>query len=220
MRLLVVDDHEIVREGLRSALSADPDTEIVGETGSGEEALRLMRRTLPDVLLTDFRLPDMCGDVLCRRVVADFPQTSVVVLTTYLSEEIVRQVIDAGARGFVTKASGLGELRKVLAGARSAHSPLADRCSSALVERLHRATAERKVAGVGLLTPQQERVLELTVQGFTYAQIGERLFISESTVRFHIQRLKERLGASNKAELIAVAIRSALIAPGGDGVPA
>ena len=214
MRLLIVDDHEIVREGLRAALDAGPDVQIVGEAGTGAEALRMLRRTLPDVLLTDFRLPDMSGDVLCRKTVADFPATRVVILTTYLSEEIVRQAVDAGAHGFVTKAAGLGELRSVLAGVGAARSMLADRCSEAVVKRLHGAAPDHAAA----LTPRQERILELLVEGLTYAEIGKRLFITESTVRFHIQRLKQRLGVANKAELIAVAIRSALIAPGQDAV--
>jgi DNA-binding NarL/FixJ family response regulator len=215
MRLVVVDDHEIVREGLRATLSRDGDVEIVGDAASATEALRVLRQTLPDVVLVDFRLPGMSGDELCRRIQADFPSTAVVVLTTYLSEEIVRQVASAGAHGFVTKAAGLSALRAALRSAAASEPSMLTQCPAAAVVRsMHACTTSGAESSVGL-TPQQERVLELTVDGFTYMQIAERLFISESTVRFHIQRLKERLGAKSKAELIAKAIRGALVSPDG-----
>lgn len=215
MRICVVDDHEIVREGLRQALPNDPRIEVVGEAASGAEALHQARRTLPDVMLVDFRLGDMTGDELCRRIRKDFPSTQVVMLTTYLSEDVVRRCIDAGAAGFVTKASGLDELRAVLAkldeqpGASFSGGP------SAVVQRLYETDAKR--APRRSLTPQQERVLELAAHGFTYSEISARLHISESTVRFHIQSLKERLGVRTKTELIATAIRCALISPDSEG---
>ena len=186
----------------------------MGEAATGAEALRMLRRTLPDVLLTDFRLPDMSGDVLCRKTVADFPATRVVILTTYLSEEIVRQAVDAGAHGFVTKAAGLGELRSVLAGVGAARSMLADRCSEAgrQAPARRRARPSRRAHAETGADPRAAR------GGADDAEIGERLFITESNRRFHIQRLKQRLGVANKAELIAVAIRSALIAPAQDAI--
>jgi DNA-binding NarL/FixJ family response regulator len=213
MRICVVDDHEIVREGLRRALPNDPEVEVVGEAASGAEALREARRTLPDVMLVDFRLPDMTGDELCRRIRAGFPSTKVVMLTTYLSEDVVRRSLEAGASGFVTKASGLDELRDVLAKLGD-DAPVFTGGASAIVQRLHEANAER--APRRPLTPQQERVLELAAHGLTYSEISSRLHISESTVRFHVQSLKERLGVRTKTELIAVAIRAALISPDTD----
>lgn len=212
MRICIVDDHEIVREGLRRALPNDPDIEIVGEGASGADALREARRTLPDVMLVDFRLPDMTGDDLCREVRKRFPSTRVVMLTTYLNEEVVQRSIDAGAAGFVTKAAGLDELREVLSRVREGSGAIEGGASS-IVQRLHASDAER--APKRPLTPQQERVLELAARGLTYSEIGARLHISESTVRFHVQSLKERLEVRTKAELIAIAIRSALIAPDG-----
>jgi DNA-binding NarL/FixJ family response regulator len=213
MRICVVDDHEIVREGLRRALPNDPEVEVVGEAASGVEALREARRTLPDVMLVDFRLPDMTGDELCRRIRSGFPSTKVVMLTTYLSEDVVRRSLDAGASGFVTKASGLDELRDVLAKLDDDEPAFAGG-AAAIVQRLHETSAER--APRRPLTPQQERVLELAAHGLTYSEISSRLHISESTVRFHVQSLKERLGVRTKTELIAVAIRAALISPDTD----
>lgn len=220
MRVCVVDDHEIVREGLRTVLPNDPDVEIVAEAASAGEALQALRRHLPDVLVTDYRLPDMTGAELCARVRDDFPSTAVVVLTTYLSEDVVQRCTDAGAAGFVTKAAGLGELRRVLRLAASGDrsSEMATGGTSALVKRLHDASSKGVPGARRALTPQQERVLELAARGMTYGEISRELHVSESTVRFHIQGLKDRLGVRTKAELIATAVRSALIAPGVDAV--
>jgi DNA-binding NarL/FixJ family response regulator len=134
-------------------------------------------------------------------------------LTTYLSEDVVRRSLDAGAAGFVTKASGLDELRDVLAKLGD-EAPVFAGGASAIVQRLHEASAEHLPKRP--LTPQQERVLELAAHGLTYNEISGRLHISESTVRFHIQSLKERLEVRTKTELIAVAIRAALISPDTD----
>jgi DNA-binding NarL/FixJ family response regulator len=210
LRVCIVDDHEIVRSGLRFSLGESGRTEIVGEAGSGREALPVMRRTLPDVLITDFRLPDMAGDELCRQVREAFPSTSVVFLTTYLNEDTVRRAIEAGASAFVTKAAGLGELERALAKVEEEPCAPLREGPSEVVRRLHGTSFEENPTR---LTPQQERVLELTAAGRTYAQISSSLHISESTVRFHIQRLKQKLEVASNAELIVEAIRLALIIP-------
>jgi DNA-binding NarL/FixJ family response regulator len=214
-RILIVDDHEIVREGLRSALAADGTLEVVGEAATGADALQLARRKLPDVVLVDLRLPDMTGEVLCRRLSDGFPTIAVIVLTTYLSEETVRGALQAGAVGYVTKASGLAELRAAIERALAGDAETAAQ-GPQIVQRLHELVAGREM----MLTPQQERVLELAAQGLTSAEIGERLFVSESTVRFHIQKLKARLGGRTRAELVAKAIRIGLIAPADEDVAA
>lgn len=214
MRICVVDDHEIVREGLRTVLSSSRDIEFVADADTAAAALTAVRRTVPDVVLTDFRLPDMPGDELCRRIRELSPSTAVVILTTYLSQNIVQRSIDAGAAGFVTKASGLDELRRVLVRIRAEGPTPMRNAPSTVVQLLHQA-ADRDDTHRAL-TPQQERVLELAASGLTYREIGRQLYVSESTVRFHIQSLKERLGVKTKTELIALAIREALIAPGVD----
>jgi DNA-binding NarL/FixJ family response regulator len=214
-RILIVDDHEIVREGLRSALSSDEALEVVGEAATGAEALQVARRTLPDVALVDLRLPDITGEELCRRLSERFPGTALIVLTTYLSEETVRGALQAGAVGYVTKASGLTELRAAIARAVAGDEAVASD-GPQIVQRLHDVVAARM--GETTLTPQQERVLELAAQGLTSTEIGERLFIAESTVRFHIQKLKAKLSARTKTELVAKAIRFGVIAPADEDV--
>ena len=179
MRIMIVDDHEIVRAGVRASLSRDPRMEVVAEAGTGREALRWVRRTLPDIALVDLRLPDMRGEDLVRELVRDFPSTSVIVLSTYLSEETVRGALQAGAAAYVTKAAGLGELvaaiERVMDGERSPGAFGGPQ----IVKQLHELVTDR-MAGA-MPTPQQERVLELAAQGFTNLEIGDRLFISEST---------------------------------------
>lgn len=211
MRVMVVDDHDIVREGIRSSLSRDPRIEIVGEAATGKDALRRVRQCLPDVALIDLRLPDMRGEDLCREIARDFPSTKVIIFTTYLSEETVRGALEAGATDYVTKAAGIGRLTEAIERVIDGAGPRSTLEGPMIVKQLHALVTER-MDGV-TPTPQQERVLELAAQGFTNNEIGDRLFICESTVRFHIQKLKGQFSARTKTELIAKAIRSGFIAP-------
>ncbi|HEY6779721.1 MAG TPA: response regulator transcription factor, partial [Thermoleophilaceae bacterium] len=137
MRIMIVDDHEIVREGVRATLTADPRIDVVATAASGREALRRARQTLPDIALVDLRLPDMRGEELTRELTRDFPSTAVIILTTYLSEETVRGALEAGASAYVTKAAGLPELRnaieRVMRGDRAASAA----SGSQIVEQLH-----------------------------------------------------------------------------------
>lgn len=210
-RLLIVDDHEVVREGVAAALAADEQLEIVGTVASGKAAIERARQTLPDIVLVDLRLPDMRGEDLTQELRARFPSTSVIVLTTYLSEGTVRAALDAGASAYVTKAAGLGELRAAIDRVLSDPKPVDGLAAPQIVNQLHSLVAARIDEAVP--TPRQEDVLELAAEGLTNREIGERLFISESTVRFHVQKLKEKFSARTKTELIAKAIRSGLIAP-------
>jgi DNA-binding NarL/FixJ family response regulator len=213
-RVMIVDDHEIVREGVRASLSRDPGIEVVAEAANGAEALRWVRRTLPDVALVDPRLPDMHGEDLTRELARDFPDTAVIILSTYLSEETVRGALEAGAAAYVTKAAGLPELLAAIERVVSSDAPPSVSAGPQIVKQLH-ALVNDRMSGT-TPTPQQERVLELAAQGFTNHEIGDRLFISESTVRFHVQKLKTKFAARTKTELIAKAIRTGFIAPAGE----
>jgi DNA-binding NarL/FixJ family response regulator len=216
VRILIVDDHEIVREGLRLALAADDRYEIVGTAHDGQSALDVARRTLPDVALVDLRLPDTSGDELCRQLRERFPSTGVVILTAYLSEGTVRACLEAGALEYVTKAAGLPELRAALdrvARERAAPSATAPQIVA------HLDALVRRRAGYTRTTPRQEHVLELVAEGLNNVQIAERLFIAESTVRFHIQKLKTKLNARSKTELIAKALRTGVISPAAEAAP-
>jgi DNA-binding NarL/FixJ family response regulator len=186
----------------------------VGEAASGREALRRVRQTLPDIALVDLRLPDMRGEDLTRELRRDFPSTAVIILSTYLSEETVRGALQAGAAAYVTKAAGLPELLDAIERVQEGGKTEGPASGPRIVKQLHALVSERMAGATP--TPQRERVLELAAQGFTNHEIGERLFISESTVRFHVQKLKGKFEARTKTELIAKAIRTGFIAPAGE----
>ncbi|HVW48554.1 MAG TPA: response regulator transcription factor [Solirubrobacterales bacterium] len=217
-RLLIVDDHEVVRAGLESTLAADPRFEVVGTAGTGRAALERARQTLPDIALVDLRLPDMRGEDLTREICRRMPSTRVIIVTSYLGEGAVRAALDAGASGYVTKAAGLGELIATIEMVMAGDSAVEISAAPQIVKQLHKLVSDRAEATIP--TPRQESVLELAAQGLTNSEIGEKLFISESTVRFHVQKLKEKFSARTKTELIAKAIRAGFIAPAlEDGVP-
>jgi DNA-binding NarL/FixJ family response regulator len=211
---MIVDDHELVREGVRSALSRVAGIEVVAEASTGREALRRVRQTLPDIALVDLRWPDMRGEELTRELHRGFPGTAVIILSTYLSEETVRGALQAGAAAYVTKAAGLPELLAAIERVRQGRRVVGAASGPQIVKQLHQLVNERMSGTTP--TPQQERVLELAAEGFTNQEIGKRLFISESTVRFHVQKLKAKFEARTKTELIAKAIRTGFIAPAGE----
>ena len=217
-RLIVVDDHEVVLEGLVAVLSHEPGLELVGTASTGRDAVDLARRVRPDVAIIDLRLPDMTGNELCRELTQILPDISVVVLSSYLSEESVRNAISAGASSYVTKSAGIAELRAALArpapGEGSAGAPWT---VSQIVTRLETFVDERSDGDTP--TPQQARVLQLASEGLTYREVARRLVVSEATVRFHIQNLKLKFGASTKTDLIVQAIHRGLVTPPGPDGP-
>lgn len=211
-QVLVVDDHEVVRAGVTAALSRDERMTVVASAGDGREALALCCEHRPDVAVIDMRLPDMAGHELCRRMREQSPGTAVVVLSTYLSEEAVRDCVAAGAAAYVTKAAGLGELRTAIVDAHRRTDPDHRPCVSQIVGRLEQLVADRGDSEAP--TPAQSRVLALAAQGLTYGQIARDLRISESTVRFHIQKLKVKLGVRSRSELAVAAVRAGLVEEG------
>jgi DNA-binding NarL/FixJ family response regulator len=204
LTVLVVDDHEVVRAGIAAALADDSRFEVIAAVGSAADALGTVRRSRVDVALVDLRLPDACGTDLCRRLLHTVPVPRVILFSSYVSEDVVRSAREAGADAYVSKADGLAALREALERVADRASPLP------IVAQLHELVGARRTRG---LTSQHERMLELAAQGLTYHEIGARLFISESTVRFHMQKLKARFGARSKTDLVARALRSSAIAP-------
>lgn len=215
MRTLIVDDHDLVRHGVRAVLSSDPRIDVVADVATGGAAIHAARTLAPDLVLMDLRLPDMRGEDATREIVRLCPGTDVVIVSTYLSEDTVRTALEAGAIAYVTKSAGLTELRTVID--RILRGETYAVAGQQIVEHLYSLGPDVDRVAV---TPQQERVLELAARGCTYREVGERLFIAESTVRFHIQKLKAKFGARTKTELIATAIRTGILAPAAEaGVP-
>ncbi len=206
----IVDDHEVVREGLRGVLGAlaDSPVDVVAEVGSGAEALAVQAKQRPKLFLADFRLPDMTGDRLCHALVEARPGTMVVVVSTSSAEDVINRCLHAGAAGYVAKGAGLKELRAALSAVLEGQTGVVRRDS-------FEGTSERLSLGEGkrLLTQHQVRVLELVAEGMTYGQIARRLHISESTVRFHVNGIKDRVGVRTTPELIVAALREGFIDP-------
>jgi two-component system, NarL family, response regulator DevR len=207
--ILVVDDHEVVRSGLVAEIDREEGFSVVGVAGNGADAFEWAVEHRPDLVLMDWRLPDKTGVDVCRELREAAPDVRVVILTTYISEETVRQALAAGARGYVTKSAGLDALFDAMRDALSETSELGT--ASQVVEHLHEKLDSRMEAVA--LTPQQQKVLDLAAQGLTNQQIADRLFVSESTVRFHLKALRGKLEASSKAGLISKAVRLGLLPP-------
>jgi DNA-binding NarL/FixJ family response regulator len=216
MKLLIVDDHEVVRNGLISALATDERFEIVGAAANAAEALQLARRTVPDAAILDMYLPDVSGDELCSRLLALLPSLKVIVVSSYLTEEAVRRAANAGATAYVTKAAGLPELRATLDRVWEDRGRPIEESSVPQIVRYLETLVKDRSGDDRAPTPQQARVLELAAEGLTYEEIAQRLMISQSTVRFHIQKLKVKFGTNSKTDLIVQAIRQGLIAPPGN----
>lgn len=207
MRLVVVDDHEVVREGLVTAL-ADVETEVVGSAASGHEAIELTGRTACDTAIVDLRLPDMSGAELVSRLRESHPDMLIVVLSTYLSPHVVQACLDAGADTYVTKAAGIRELRRAVRTLTAEDRPRPD-----AEEIVARMTSFSPPPTGARLTPQQTKVLREAAGGLTNREIARKLFLSESTVRFHVQNLKTVLDARTRAQLTVKAAQLGLIQP-------
>jgi len=207
--VLVVDDHEVVRSGLVAAIDGSELFSVAGVATNGSEAFSWAVAHRPDLVLMDWRLPDKTGVQVCRELHQAVPEVRVVILTTYISEETVREALAAGARGYVTKSAGLDVLFDAMRDALNDSSQLGT--ATQVVRHLHEMLDSRMQTVS--LTPQQQNVLDLVAQGLTNQQMADRLFLSESTVRFHLKALRSKLDAASKAGLIAKAVRLGLLAP-------
>jgi DNA-binding NarL/FixJ family response regulator len=205
LRIVLVDDHQLIREGLRRAFDRAGDIDVVGEAGSVAEAVEALERLHPDVLVTDVRLPDGDGIALTTKARAHNPSMGIVVLTMYAGDEQVFAALDAGASGFVGKDAPAEE---VVAAAR--HAAANPRAFTA--RDLAGAMQRRMTAPAGpRLSPREKEVLDLLVDGLAIAQIARRLFISESTAKTHVANIYEKLGAGNRAQAVMAAVRLGLV---------
>jgi two-component system NarL family response regulator len=201
IRILVVDDHHIVRQGLVALLSTVPDFEVVAEAGDGTEAVDLHRKLRPDITIMDLRLPRMSGVDAIIAIRAESSQARFIVLTTFDGDEDIYRALQAGAKGYLLKGMNADELTDAI---RSVHSGRT-RIPSVIAERL----AER-VSGTELTTREIE-VLRLIVQGFSNKEIGNQLHISEATVKTHINNLLSKLGVSDRTQAATTALQRGLV---------
>ena len=211
IRIAIVDDHDLVREGIRAILEQDPSFEVVGETGDGQEAIRMANRLRPDVLLMDVHLPGGIGGLeATETIVADCPEVKVIILTQYENREYIRRAIRIGARGYLLKRGVAAQLKEaiktVYAGQRYLHPAVADELVDLLTtgKSLEEDDYDR-------LTPREKQVLKLLAEGKTSRDISKYLTISLKTAMTHRANVMAKLNAHSRAELIRYAIRKAII---------
>lgn len=214
IRILIVDDHTLVRDGIRALLELVADIEVVGEAANGKEALEKVEQLLPDVVLMDLAMPIMGGLEATRRIRKQFPQTKVLALTQYDDSDYVIPVIEAGARGFVTKMAAFSELASAIQAVYRGESFLSPSAAAALVQEYQqKANVEGEKDLYQQLTDREREVLKLVVEGHTAREIADILVVSPKTVEWYKTSLMGKLNIHNKTELIKFALRKGIIAP-------
>ena len=205
VRVLVADDHPVVRAGLRALLSAEPGLAVVAEAGSGEETVLMARQHQPDVVLMDLRMPGAGGLAAIRQLSADQPGVRVVVLTTYDSDADILPAVEAGAAGYLLKDTPRDTLVGAIFAAARGETVLAPSVAGRLVNRLRAAPPEAPSARE-TLSARETEVLMLAGHGLTNAQIGRELFVSEATVKTHLLRAYAKLGVSGRTAAVTRAM--------------
>ncbi|MDY6916520.1 MAG: response regulator transcription factor [Chloroflexota bacterium] len=212
IRVLIADDHTLVRDGIRALLALATDIDVVGEAANGKEALEKVRELHPDVVLMDLMMPVMSGLDATRRIRRDYPETRVLALTQYDDSDYVIPVIEAGARGFITKMAAFSELAFAIQAVSKGDSYLSPTAAAALVEECQQKTGEDgRKDPYDLLTDREREILKLVVEGHTAREVADMLVVSPKTVEWYKTSLMNKLGIRNKTELIKFAIRKSLI---------
>jgi len=212
IRVLIVDDHKILRDGLRNLIQAQVDMEVVGEAENGRDALRLAEETRPDVVLMDISMPDLNGIDATRQLLAAVPTAKVIALSMYANQRFVAGMLAAGARGFVSKECTFEELcaaLRVVASGRKCLSPeVTDLVVEDYVTRVRLSRERSQPASV--LSQREREVLQLVAEGWSTKEIGKRLHVSGKTAQSHIRRIMKKLHLHSIAEVTKYAVREGL----------
>jgi len=207
IRVLVVDDHPVVRSGLSGMLAVTDDISVVGEAGDGFEALALVESTVPDVVLMDLRMPRMDGVAATGAIVSGYPSTRVLVLTTYDTDTEILHAVEAGAAGYLLKDTPHVELLNGIRAAARGETVLAPPVAARLMSRLRTPAAPAAAQP----SPRELEVLAAVARGLSNAEIGRELFIGEATVKTHLQRLFAKLDVDDRTRAVTVAIERGLL---------
>ncbi len=212
IRLLLVDDHAVVRSGLKMLLASETDVEIVGEAGSGDEAVSAAGSARPDVILMDISLPDMTGIEAARLIKSQFPKTAIVALTIHEDEEYFFKMLEAGASGYVPKRAAPEELLTAIRAASKGEVYLYPSLAKLLVkDYLSQERASENKPALDGLTDREQEVLSLLAEGAANDRIAEALVISPKTVDRHRENIMRKLNLHSRAELVRYAIRKGII---------
>ncbi|MEP7291067.1 MAG: response regulator transcription factor [Chloroflexota bacterium] len=206
IRVMIVDDHAVVRSGLAAFLMAYDELELVGEAGSGEEALRKCADAAPDVVLMDMMMPGMNGAETTRAIRKSCPDTQVIALTSFKEDDLMQKMLQAGAIGYLLKNVSADELVAAIRNARQGRATLAPEAAQALI---HAVTHPQPIGFD--LTEREHEVLALMAKGYNNPQIAEHLVVSRSTVKFHVSSILSKLGVSSRTEAVALAMQNHLV---------
>ena len=204
--VLIVDDHAMVRTGLATFLEIGEGLELIGEAGNGPEAIKLCQQLQPDVVLMDLVMPEMDGVAATRAIKERWPEIQVVALTSFQEGEMVQDALKAGAISYLLKNVSMHDLVRAIQDAHAGRATMSQEAVQALVQ----VASQDSTPEYGL-TPREFEVLELLVEGLNNPEISERLYISIGTTRTHVSNILSKLGVSNRAEAIAVALRNNLV---------
>jgi len=208
LRILLVDDHEVVRVGLRTLIERQPGMDVVGEAGTASHAVLLARQLAPDVVILDVRLPDNSGVEVCRQIKTERPETRVIILTSYPDDKTLFDAIAAGADGYLLKLVGSGDLLEALERVGRGESPLDPTIANRILAKVREATKREQAQAFACLTAQEMRILALVAEGQTNREIGIALHLSEKTVRNYISDILSKLSLTSRAQAAAYAARN------------
>jgi len=205
-RILLVDDHEVVRLGIKSLLERHPQFNVIGEAASAREAIEQVTALTPDVVIMDIRLPGTSGIEACEEIVNRFPQTRVIMLTSYAEDEMLFSAIRAGASGYILKQIGSEDLVKALEAVGRGEALLDPAVTQRVFQEVRRAVKEEEASAFAHLSQQEKHVLLLISEGKTNREIAKALFLGEGTVRNYVSSILSKLGVNNRAEAAAYAV--------------
>ena len=206
IRVMIVDDHPIVRDGLKNMLLAFDDLKLVGEAADGSQALAHCGQAQPDVILMDMAMPGMDGIATTRAVLAHYPRMKIIMLTSFVEDRLVQNALEAGAVGYLLKNAPINTLADAIRSVYAGQSVLSPEATTALI---HTKTGSRELGKD--LTEREREVLALIVHGLSNEEIAERLVISTATARHHVSACLQKLGAANRAQAAALAIKHHLV---------
>lgn len=209
-RILIVDDHEVVRLGLRTLLENYPQFEVVGEAATAKEAIQQMPKCQPTIVLMDIRLPGTSGTEACDEILHNYPEAKVIMLTSYAEDEMLFSAIKAGASGYILKQINAEDLVKSIEAVAQGEASLDPAVTQRVFQEVRRAVMGEEASAFSLLGQQEKLVLKYVAEGKTNREIAKELYLGEGTVRNYVSSILSKLGVSNRAEAAAYAIEHKL----------